>query len=95
MAGRLPILLREIFASLLRKRLPAVAPYRKFISWLARSRPRRRPHGLGRGAGGFDTPTWSARHTGFELGARGVKSFAVSAETTHAVGELARTCHTP
>ena len=39
MAGRLPILLREIFASYYGQRLPAAAPYRSFVTWLAESGP--------------------------------------------------------
>ena len=49
----LPILLREIFASYYGQRLPAAAPYRRFVTWLAESGPRCRPRGLARGAGRF------------------------------------------
>ena len=43
----LPILLQEILAGYYGQRLPAAAPYRSFVSWLARSGSRRRPRGLG------------------------------------------------
>jgi amino acid adenylation domain-containing protein/non-ribosomal peptide synthase protein (TIGR01720 family) len=90
----LPILLREIFAGYYGRRLPAVAPYRKFVGWLADRDLDAARTAWGAVLAGFDTPTLVAPAQRFGLGARGVKSFAVSAETTQAVGELARTCHT-
>ena len=42
----LPILLGELFASYYGQRLPAAAPYRRFISWLAGRDLRCRPRGL-------------------------------------------------
>ena len=47
----LPILLQEIFAGYYGQRLPAAAPYRRFVSWLAERDRRRRPGGLARGVG--------------------------------------------
>jgi glycopeptidolipid biosynthesis protein len=43
---------------------------------------------------GFDTPSLVGPPGRLGLGPRGVKSFQVSAETTRALGELARSCHT-
>ena len=43
---------------------------------------------------GFDTPTLVGPPDRLELGQRGVESFRVSEETTRALGELARSCHT-
>ena len=43
---------------------------------------------------GFETPTLVGPPGGLEVGPRGVESFWVSAETTRALSELARSCHT-
>ena len=42
-----PILLGEIMAGYLGQRLPAPAPYRSFVAWLAERDLGRRPGGLG------------------------------------------------
>ncbi|MGH3959765.1 amino acid adenylation domain-containing protein [Mycobacterium sp.] len=90
----LQILLREIFASYYGHRLPAAVSYRKFVDWLG---------GQDRGAAqaawhevlaGFDTPTLVGPPDRLGLGERDAESFRVSAETTHAVSELARSHHT-
>ena len=53
----LPILLQEIFASYYGQRLPAAAPYRRFVSWLA-GRDRDAARAAWREVfAGFDTPT--------------------------------------
>ena len=53
----LPILLREIFASYYGQRLPAPAPYRSFVTWLA-GRDLDAAHAAWREVlAGFDTPT--------------------------------------
>ena len=88
----LPILLQEIFASYFGERLPAAAPYRSVVSWLAMQ-----DHEAARAAwrevlDGFDTPTLVAPSA--RPGPRGVESYRLSAETTGALGELARSCHT-
>src|SRR5271156_2531293 len=90
----MPILLREIFASYHGQRLPAVPPYRRFVAWLADRDLDAARAAWGEALSGFDTPTLVApRHTS-ELGPRREKSFGVSAETTQALGELARSRHT-
>jgi glycopeptidolipid biosynthesis protein len=89
-----PLLLQEIFASYYGHRLPAAVSYRRFVTWLT---------GQDRGAAqaawrevfeGFDTPTLVGPPQRMGLGPRGVESFQVSAETTRALSELARSCRT-
>ena len=90
----MPILLQEIFASYYGQRLPAPVPYRRFVTWLA-GRDRDAAHAAWREVfAGFDTPTLVGPPGRLALGRRGVESFQVSAETTRALGELARSCHT-
>ncbi|WP_459977416.1 hypothetical protein, partial [Mycobacterium avium] len=48
----------------------------------------------GEALAGFDTPTLVGPPHSLEPGARGVQAFAVSAEITRALGELARAHHT-
>ncbi len=90
----LPILLGEIIASYYGQRLPAVASYRSFVTWLA-DRDRAGAHAAWREVlAGFDTPTLVARPDRLELGRRGVAAFRVPEQTTRALGELARAHHT-
>ena len=90
----MPILLREIFASYYGQRLPAAEPYRRFVTWLAD-----RDLDAARAAwrevlAGFDTPTLVGPPDRLGLGRRGVESFRVPEQTTRALSELARSCHT-
>src|SRR6185312_13333291 len=90
----LPVLLHEVFACYYASRLPAAPPYRSFVSWLAD-----RDVAAARAAwrevlDGFDTPTLVGPAGRVELGRRGVASLQLSAETTSALGELARSCRT-
>ena len=90
----LPILLQEIFASYHGQRLPAAASYRSFVTWLA-DRDLDAAHAAWREVlAGFDTPTLVGPPGRLGLGRRGVASFRVPEETTRALGELARSCHT-
>ena len=90
----LPILLQEIFASYHGQRLPAAAPYRSFISWLA-DRDLDAAHAAWREVlAGFDTPTLVGPPQKSGLGRRGVTSHRVPEQTTQAVTELARSHHT-
>jgi glycopeptidolipid biosynthesis protein len=90
----LPILVGEIFASYYGQRLPAPAPYRSFVTWLA-GRDRDAALAAWREVlAGFDAPTLVGPPDRLGLGRRGVESFRVSAETTRAVSELARSHHT-
>ena len=90
----LPILLREMFAGYYGQRLPAAAPYRRFVSWLAG-----RDLDAARAAwrevlAGFDTPTLVGPPDRLGSGGASVASFRVSEQTTRALGELARSHHT-
>ncbi|OBH58372.1 non-ribosomal peptide synthetase, partial [Mycobacterium colombiense] len=90
----LPVLLQEIFARYYGSRLPAVAPYRSFITWLAdRDVPAARL-AWREALDGFDTPTLVAPAGHIELGPRGVAALHLSAENTRALSELARSCRT-
>ncbi len=89
-----PLLLQEIFASYYGHRLPAATSYRKFVTWLA-AQDRGAAHAAWRKAfDGFDTPTLVGPPQRMGLGPRDVEEFKVSAETTQALSELARSCHT-
>ena len=64
----LPILLGEIFASYYGQRLPAAAPYRRFVTWLA-GRDRDAARAAWREVlAGFDTPTLVGPPDRLELG---------------------------
>ncbi|WP_304118836.1 non-ribosomal peptide synthetase, partial [Mycolicibacterium bacteremicum] len=94
----MPILLREIFASYAGTRLPAAASYRTFLTWLA-DRDLDAARDAWRGAlAGFDTPTLVAaphrRQDRLGRGGRGFAAFEMPAQTTTALGDLARTCRT-
>jgi amino acid adenylation domain-containing protein/thioester reductase-like protein/non-ribosomal peptide synthase protein (TIGR01720 family) len=89
-----PILLREMFAAYQGEQLPAAASYRRLLTWLAD-----RDRDAARAAwsevfAGFDAPTLVAPPDRVGLGPRGSLSFAVPADLTQALGELARSCHT-
>ncbi|MGK2869936.1 MAG: amino acid adenylation domain-containing protein, partial [Mycobacterium sp.] len=88
----LPILLHEIFASYHDQRLPAPAPYRTFVTWLAG-----RDLDAARAAwrevlAGLDTPTLLGSQD--RQGRREVRSFQLSEQTTAAIGALARSHQT-
>ncbi|MFY9766392.1 MAG: condensation domain-containing protein, partial [Mycobacterium sp.] len=88
------ILLREIFASYHGERLPVAVSYRTFLTWLA-GRDREAAHAAWREVfAGFDAPTLVGPRDRVGLGRRAVESFRVSEETTRALSELARSCHT-
>jgi hypothetical protein len=89
-----PILLQEIFASYFGERLAAPVPYRRFVSWLAEQDDAAARAAWRTVFEGFDTPTLVGPSGRMALGRRGVESFQLSAETTRAIGELARSCHT-
>ena len=90
----LPILAREIFAGYYGQRLPAAGSYRRFVSWLA-DRDLDAAHAAWREVlAGFDTPTLVGPPGRLGLGPRGAETYRVPAETTRALSELARSCHT-
>ncbi len=90
----LPILLQEMFARYYGQWLPAAASYRRFATWLA-GRDLDAARAVWREVlAGFDTPTLVGPPDPFGLGRREVATFTVPEDTTRAVGELARSCHT-
>jgi amino acid adenylation domain-containing protein/non-ribosomal peptide synthase protein (TIGR01720 family) len=90
----LPILVQEIFAGYYGQRLPAAVSYRRFVTWLA-DRDLDAAHSAWREVlAGFDTPTLLGPADRVGLGARGVASSRVSEQTTQALSDLARSCHT-
>ncbi len=92
----LPILLGgEVFASYYGQRLaPAPPPYRRFVTWLAGRDLDAARAAWGAVLIGFDTPELVGTAGGREPGGRDIASFHLSEETTRALGELARSCHT-
>ena len=90
----LPILLREIFTTYYGERLPAAASYRSFITWLAERDLDVARAAWGEVLDGFETPTLVAPQDGLGLGRRGFHSVRVPEQTTRALGEVARVCHT-
>ncbi len=89
-----PILVNETFASLTGQQLAPPAPYRRFVTWLADRDLDAARAAWGEVLAGFDAPTLVAPPHQTAPGARGLETFAVSAETTRAVGELARSRQT-
>ncbi len=89
-----PILLQEIFASYFGARLPAPVPYRRFITWLERQDNDAAEAAWRKVFSGFETATLVGPPGRMALGKRGVESFMVSEETTQALADLARSCHT-
>jgi glycopeptidolipid biosynthesis protein len=88
----LPILLQDIFAGYFGQRLPAPVPYRAFVTWLAGQDDDAAKAAWARVLHGFETPTLVAPPA--QAGKRGNYSIFASTETTTAVSELARSCHT-
>ena len=90
----LSILLGEIFASYSGQRLPPAVPYRRFVTWLA-DRDVDSAYAAWREVlADFDNPTLVGEPGGLRLGRRSVASFRVPADTTKALGELARSSQT-
>jgi len=89
-----PILLQEIFAGYFGARLPAPVPYRRFITWLASQDNEAAEAAWRKVFTGFETPTLVGPPGRMALGKRKTETFLVSAETTAALAELARSCHT-
>jgi amino acid adenylation domain-containing protein len=90
----MPVLLQEILASYHGRRLPAVTPYRRFVTWLVDRDLDTARAAWAEALFGFDTPTLVGPTARAVLGARGTTSIQLSEETTRALGELARSCHT-
>ncbi|WP_324738413.1 amino acid adenylation domain-containing protein [Mycobacterium sp. 5-140-3-2] len=90
----LPILLREILANYYGDQLPAPATYRSYLTWLAGQDRAAAQAAWREVLDGFDAPTLVGPAGRMRLGRRAVESYRLSAETTRALGELARSCHT-
>ncbi len=90
----LPVLLGEIFAGYYGQRLPAPAPYRRFVDWLAERDLDAARAAWGEVLAGFDTPTFVGAPDRLGLGQHGVAFHRVPERTTQAVTELARAHHT-
>ena len=90
----MPVLLGELFASYYGQWLPAAVSYRRFINWLAGRDLDAARAAWGEVFAGFDTPTVVGPPGQLGPGRREVASLVLSEETTRAVSELARSCHT-
>ncbi|WP_240761161.1 condensation domain-containing protein, partial [Mycolicibacterium sp. CR10] len=90
----LPILARDIFAGYYGQRLPAAGSYRRFVTWLAERDLDAAQAAWREVLAGFETPTLVGPSGWLGGGPRGTTSIRVSADTTQAVGELARSCRT-
>ncbi len=90
----LPILLGEIFASYYGQWLPATVPYRRFVSWLAERDDAAARQAWSEALAGFEAPTLVGPRLPLPPGRREVISHRLSAPTTQALSELARTHHT-
>ncbi|GAB3010478.1 hypothetical protein GCM10027213_23720 [Mycobacterium bourgelatii] len=86
----MPILLREIFAGYHQHRLPAAAPYRRFVSWVAARDLDAATAAWRDVLAGFDTPTLVGPSDRLGLGPRAVVQVRVPGATTRALNELAR-----
>ena len=88
------ILLQEMFAEYYGHRLPASAPYRRFVTWLADRDRDAAQAAWQKVMAGFKTPTMVAAPGRLEFGRRAADTFRVPEETTRALTELARCCQT-
>ena len=84
----LPILLQDIFAGYYGQRLPAAAPYRGFVTWLAAQDAEAAKAAWRKVFEGFETPTLVAPPA--QSGLRGVESYHVPEDISRALTELAR-----
>ena len=90
----MPILLGEMFSGYYGHRLPAPAPYRRFVTWLAdRDRDAAR-EAWAELFDGFEAPTLVGPADRLEQGRRSVQTLVLPDEISRAVGELARSRHT-
>ncbi|WP_156661347.1 non-ribosomal peptide synthetase, partial [Mycobacterium sp. 852002-51163_SCH5372311] len=90
----LPILLGEIFASYYHQRLPAPAPYRRFVSWLAERDLDAARTAWAQVLAGFDTPTLVGPAGRLGTAQRSITSYRLPEHATQALSELARAHHT-
>ncbi|BBY45812.1 non-ribosomal peptide synthase/polyketide synthase [Mycolicibacterium celeriflavum] len=90
----MPILLQEIMAGYYGQRLPEPAPYRAFCTWLAERDLQAARNAWAAVLAGFKNPTMVAPPDRLGLGPRTIAEFRVPEQTTHALGELARSHQT-
>ncbi|MCK0173999.1 non-ribosomal peptide synthetase [Mycolicibacterium sp. F2034L] len=90
----LPILLGELFAAYYGHRLPPPVPYRRYLNWLAGRDLDAARNAWADVLAGFDTPCLLGPATRGSEGRREVASFALSEQSTQALDDLARSCHT-
>ena len=84
----------EIFASYYGQRLPAPAPYRRLVTWLADQDRRRGRSGLARGVGRLRYSHLGPPGAKVGAGRPRPGDIPGTEQTTRALGELARSCHT-
>ncbi|MBO0675928.1 amino acid adenylation domain-containing protein [Mycolicibacterium sp. S2-37] len=90
----LPLLLGEVFAAYYGHRLPPPVPYRRFLNWLAGRDLDAARTAWADVLAGFDTPTLVGSAARAGQGRRDVASFALSEQSTQALGDLARSRQT-
>ncbi|BBY10623.1 non-ribosomal peptide synthetase [Mycobacterium marseillense] len=88
----LPVLLREVFAGYYGQRLPAPPSYRGYLMWLTAQDHAAAQAAWREALDGFEAPTLVAAPG--KIGRRAVATYTVSADTTRALGELARSSRT-
>ncbi|QBC85672.1 amino acid adenylation domain-containing protein [Mycobacterium avium subsp. hominissuis] len=88
----LPVLLQEVFAGYYGQRLPAPPSYRSYLMWLSAQDRAAAQDAWREALAGFETPTLVAPPG--KIGRRAVATYTVSADTTKALGELARSSRT-
>ncbi|BBX15727.1 hypothetical protein MDUV_05870 [Mycolicibacterium duvalii] len=90
----MPILARDLFAHYYGHNLPPAASYRRFIEWLVDRDDAAALVAWREVLADLDTPTLVGPPERVGLGPRGTSSITVATETTEALAELARACHT-
>ncbi len=90
----LPILLGEMFAGYYRQRLAAAVPYRRFVTWLADRDAEAARAAWRQVLAGFAAPTLVGPASRLQQGRQGVAARGLPEQTTQAINELARSCHT-
>ncbi|OSC29655.1 non-ribosomal peptide synthetase [Mycobacterium vulneris] len=88
----LPVLMREVFAGYYGERLPSPPSYRSYLTWLAAQDRAGAQAAWAEALDGFEAPTLVAPPG--KIGRRAVATYTVSADTTRALGELARSSRT-
>ncbi|WP_060937603.1 non-ribosomal peptide synthetase [Mycolicibacterium chlorophenolicum] len=90
----LPVLARDLFATYYGHRLPAAGSFRRFVTWLADRDDAAARQAWREVLDGVETPTLVGHPDRLGLGPRGTTSIRITGETTSALNDLARSCHT-